>query len=166
MQLAHESVPEEKGYYSVRDMLAEIYTFSQTELGGQYTPQLERIFNKMQEKFQIQGGKKFTLEYIQKLAEPKIAQYQKQNLPAIPRKGFRLFGRNKDQIENLENQNSQVQNQINNASARKLRNRLRPPAKSAIAVFQERLKDISDNFEEKGPLKTQDKTIEDTAKLL
>lgn len=167
MQLVSETIPEEKNYYSVQDMLAEIYTFSQTELGGQYTPELGRMFTEIQSNYKIEGGNAITIERIQKRAEPKIAEYQKRNLPAVPKRRFRPFGKNKDQIENLEYQNSQIQTQIDNAGARKLISRLKPPAKSAVTVFQERLKDISDNFDEDkdDPTKTQARTNDNTVEL-
>lgn len=166
MQLISRTNPEPKSYYSVHDMLAEMYTFSQTELGGKYTPELGKLFTTIQEKFHEKDGKEISLEEIQRLAKPKIEDYQKQNLPAVPSRKIRLFGKTKDEIEHLQVQNSQVQTKINNVNTYSLRSQIRPPEKPATEIFKQRLMDIVHNIDaDDGPTKTPDRTIDDTVDL-
>lgn len=139
--------PEEKEYYSARDMLAEMYAFSISELGGNFTPELGKIFNTMKDKFGDASGKNFTLDYIKELAESKIAE--KQNLPVAPKKGFRLFGKNKDQIDILQAQNTRLQSNLKNNNQKNFRGELRRTAEtSAIDMFSQRLDEISNNLSE------------------
>lgn len=166
MQLVSRTKPEAKSYYSVHDMLAEMYAFSQTELGGRQTPELQRLYSTMKNEFKTTGGKPISTEQIQEQAKPKIEKYQQQNLPAVPKKKFRLFGKTKDEMEYLQVQNSQLQTQINSINGSNFRSKIKPPEKPATEIFKQRLMDIVHNIDpDEGPTRTPDKTREDTVDL-
>ena len=166
MQLISRTKPETKSYYSVHDILAEMYAFSQTELGGNYTPEIGRLYNTMKREFKNTGGQPIAEEEIKKRADPKIRERREQNLPAVPKKRFRLFGKTKDEMEYLQAQNSQLQTRINNVDRSEFRSQLQPPVKPATEIYKQRLMDIVHNIDtDESPVKTPDKTREDTVDL-
>lgn len=166
MQLISRTKPEAKSYYSVHDMLAEMYAFSQTELGGDYTPEIRKLYDGMRREFKTTSGNPISDGDIQKRAKPKIEEYQRQNLPVVPKKGFRLFGKIKDEMEYLQVQNSQLQTQVSNMDRKDWKAQLQPPTKPATEIFKQRLIDIVHNIDaDEGPTKTPDKTRYDTVDL-
>lgn len=166
MQLISRTKPEAKSYYSIHDMLAEMYAFSQTELGGNYTPEIGKLYNAMRREFRTTSGNPISDGDIQQRAKPKIEEHQRQNLPAVPKKGFRLFGKIKGEMEYLQVQNSQLQTQVSNIDGKDWKVQLQPPTKPATEIFKQRLIDIVHNIDaDEGPTKTPDKTRDDTVDL-
>lgn len=53
MKLAKVKKPEEKEKYSVRDMLSDLYVCAKTELNGQFTPEMEELYDEMKECFRM-----------------------------------------------------------------------------------------------------------------
>ena len=146
MKLTSKTNPRQKGNYNLYDMLTEMYTFSQTELCGQYTPELGKLFNTTQTIVKGKNWKQISLEEIQKLAKPKIAKHQQQNLPSVPRKKFRLFGKTKDQVEYLQLQNSEMQTQLKSADVHNFRSQIQEPKLAAADLFKKRLMKIEHNI--------------------
>lgn len=110
IQLAQSIVPEEQKDYNIRNILADLHTCATVELGGNFTPKMQELYNTMKNAYERQSGEEFTEEAIRKLARDKIMASQN-NLPVIqePKRGF--FGRRKNQIEllRLENKGLEVQ---------------------------------------------------------
>ena len=117
IQLTQLQQIEEKENYSVREMLADLYICANIELGGNFTPEMKKIYDTIKQVYSDKKIGKFTDEFIAEIAREKIIQdgqtISGENLPiAKTRKSF--LGKNKAQTELLRLENQRLNLQIMN----------------------------------------------------
>lgn len=154
LTLLKDAKPEKKKNYSVRDILTDIYTFKVTEMENEETQALNAFFEELRSNFGTNGNR-FTIDDIKHLARPKIEEYQRRNLSSNTKKKSGLFGRTREQIDILREENSQMQSQIDSNKGSKIGGIQGEETLDAINLFRQRLKEIYDRFTEEKPTKKQ-----------
>ena len=66
IQLAQSTKPEPQKTYSIRSMLADLYVCATTELGGNFTPEMQKLYDSMKGAYIGANMGVFTDEYIDK----------------------------------------------------------------------------------------------------
>lgn len=163
IQMAQVAIPEEQEEYSVRSMLADLYTCATVELGGNFTPKMQDLYDMMKSVYKDTNTGEFTDDYIGKLARDKIIASQK-NLPVIqePKKSF--FGRRKNQIELLRAENKGLEIQIAEARSKSKMDSYVVEEVDALNFLDVKLRGIAFATKDKSQTK-EDKVLEDTAPL-
>ncbi len=141
IQLAQCMVPKEQEYYSVRDMLADLYACGVAELGGTFTPKMQQLYEDMKNVYGDTRTGGFSDEYIGQLAREKIVNGQK-NLPIMPETRTHFWGRTKSQIELLRLENQNIEIQIGQERNKSASARYDWTEKDAIALFDFKVKGI------------------------
>lgn len=143
IKLARTSTPDIKSKYSAKDMLAEIYASSISEFDGQFTPEMAEVFNAIKSVYGNKENETFSDEQISSIAMKKITNKQKENLPVVPDKRKRFFGKNRARAEKIRAENYELQIKIeeNVYSGNKWANQ--DMGKDSIAIFENQLKGIS-----------------------
>ncbi len=111
IQLAQTTEPQEKGKYSVKDMLADMKVCAKTDFDGNLTPEMLNLYTTIKQNFGTKEKQAFSEEKIEDLANNKIRQQQNkflvpfQNPPSF-------FGRTKFQLDSLKQENMALKSQI------------------------------------------------------
>ncbi len=114
IQMAKVASPQTQEKYSVRSMLADMHICADTELDGNFSEEMQTLYNLIKSTYKDKGKGEFTEEYIKSLANYKIREQQKQSsrLPAVQNKKIRFFGKTKAQIEALKAENEDMKGQL------------------------------------------------------
>lgn len=142
IQLAQSKKAEPQKVYSVRSMLADLYVCAVTELGGNFTPEMQTLYDSMKSIYTDANIGAFTDDYIGKLARDKIMAMQS-NLPMVqePKRGF--FGRRKNQIELLRAENKGLEVQIAEEKNKGVMGSLVVDEPDAVSLFESKIKGVS-----------------------
>ena len=142
IQFAQSQKPEPQKVYSVRSMLADLYVCAVTELGGNFTPEMQTLYDSMKSVYTGTNIGAFTDDYIGKLARDKIMAMQS-NLPMVqePKRGF--FGRRKNQIDLLRAENKGLEVQIAEAKNKENMSSYVVDEPDAVSLFESKIKGVS-----------------------
>lgn len=100
---------EVKDEYEETDMMADLYACAISEFGGQFTNEMQKMYNTVKRSCQ---ERKITDEEVQGLARKKITSGQSY-LPVIHQEKQKgIFGNTKNQIEFYKIENKRLENQI------------------------------------------------------
>lgn len=149
IKLAQKEPAKEQDNYSARDMLADMYVYGITELGGNLTPEMNSICRDIKAVYRDRSNGTFTEEYITGLANQKIQAERRNNLPIAKAKRQTFFGKSRAMAEALTQENSTLQSEIANLSRRETW-RLDNQEPDALSIFDQKLKAIA--------VRTHDKT--------
>lgn len=162
MELVQTTPIEEQEHYSVRDMLADLYVCSMTELGGKFTPEMTKLYKRIKKVFGM-NDRSFSDQDIQTLARGKIIQ-SADTLPVVQKPGRSFLGKNRAQTELLKLENRALQEKIN---ANKSRGKMPQLVSSefleedAIVLFELKLKGIESATRKRESRNTDlDKTLD------
>lgn len=141
IKLAKSIVPQQKEKYSIRDMLADLYTCGVVELGGRFTLKMQQLYEDMKIVYGDSRKGEFSDEYIKQLANDKIINMQR-NLPIISKKTTPFWRKTKSQIDllRLENQSLEMQIQQEKTKNSSLKSEL--VEQDAIDLFDFKLNGI------------------------
>lgn len=155
LKLAQSDVPVEQDKYSTRQMLADLYACAMTEFGGNFTPEMDKLYAAISETYGIKGNKSFSQEYIHKLAEPKITQTQSANLPTVQGKFSRFFGKTKTQIATMQAANQILEEKLEAKQPNKKPWNYAYSKPSVLSSLEKKLKEIASNTSMKDTAKTK-----------
>lgn len=167
MKLAQVEQPTLPDKISIRELLADMHTCADTQLGGTFSQDMQALYDQIKKSFQDTRSGTFTEEYIKSIAHDRLAKSSKSGLPAIQSdlpKGSRA------QIDFLTAENEKLKKQIDIQSKRKSPV-LRQPVKgnNPLKMLADRLRGIANNTGSRSPEqeKTQQQDIyhQDTVDL-
>ncbi len=143
IKLAQNEAPEERKKYSARDILADMYVYAITELGGEFTPEMSAVSKAIKATYRDKAAGAFSEEYITSLAKKKI-QDDKLKYPAPIKRQPLFFGKTKAKLENLRAENSELQNAVARATmTSSSMDYLRQENDDALSIFEQKLKVIA-----------------------
>lgn len=143
MKLVQTLPIEDKQTYSVRDMLADIYTCAMTDLEGDFTSELGKLYMTITAIYQDTQNGKFTNEYISRIASQKSEREGvSSNLPDVTRKMPRFFGKTRARLDAVEEENEYLENQIL-AIQNRPDEHITASEPDALTLFEQKLKGIA-----------------------
>lgn len=148
IQLVKESKPRENENYSIREMLADMHICADAELCGQFTPEMQQLYDLIKSTYGNKKTGEFTEEYIKSIANKKAlgVQEQKSGLPAIPTKMPRFFGKTKARIKSLELENAEIKRMLlTKRTAKSTLNNHQQIEDDALTILEQRLRGIANN---------------------
>ena len=164
LQIAQAQIPvvPQNPEYHIRDILADMYVYSITELDGNFSPKMTSLYQSIQATFEDVNSGRFSEEYIKQLASKKIAAKSKGGLPALPDRKPRFFGKTNYEIKFLQAENEALQTKISDAKSTSFAQQTIAPQSDTVSQFQEKLKGIYSSTLEK---QAEQKDLEDTLEL-
>lgn len=167
MQLAQrqaEGIPEGKTY-SIREMLVDMRLCVDKELDGNFTPEIQEIYQAIKSTYKDKDAGEFSEQYIQKLASQRLIAQGKSGVPALQNAHARRFGKTKAEAKMLEAENQSLKQRMLKMRTYSLKtDRIyREQEPDAIALFEQRLNGIAVNTQPRDRTVTRDK--EDTLDL-
>lgn len=109
IELLQSQKIEDKNQYESKDMMADLYACAISELGGNFTPEMKKLYDKIKIEY---ANEEISEESIYKLACEKIVDGQSY-LPIIHKEKTKgIFGDTKIQIEFYKLENKRLENEI------------------------------------------------------
>jgi len=164
MKLAQRSEIPEKDRYSVREMLVDMKICASNELGGEFAPEMQELYQAMMNTYGFSKTEKFSEEYIQELASQRQASDRTtEELPVVQGDKPRIFGKTKAQANMIALENQRLHQKLlrlrtnHSIQTQRLEQSQEP---DAVSLFEKMLKGIADNTREK-----ENRSQEDTLEL-
>ena len=151
IKLAKSSSPETKEKYSVREILADMHIFADLNLGGQFSKEMQELYNLIKSTYQDKTTGQFSEKYIKNIASQKILNKQHSNseLPILSKGKPKIFWKTKFELEALKAENVTIQQQIYKNSVSKKDWIVKKTDKNSITLFEQRLAGIVKNTMER-----------------
>lgn len=151
--LAQKEVPQVKTSVPISEMIADMYATSIIELDSKFTPEMANVRNNIISNFKDTNNGEFTEEYMKQRVQNKLKSRER-NLPMVPMPATGLFSKIKEQIQELQLENSELEIRIERNDGR-LQNRLNYclVEEDAIKKFEQITKSIV--------VSTTDRNLED-----
>lgn len=146
IQLVRESTPTENESYSIREILADMHICADIELKGQFTDEMQQLYNLIKATYGNKKTGEFTEEYIKSIANKKnlSMQGQKSGLPIIQTKMPRFFGKTKARMKSLELENAEIKRQLlTNRTAKGTWKTHQQVEDDALTILEQRLRGIA-----------------------
>lgn len=169
IQLAKSSVPKVHEKYSVREILADMHIFANTQLSGNFTQEMNDLYELIKSNYQDTNIGRFTEEYIRSIAKQKMINetQSKSELAMLPPKSSRIFGTTKNQINFYKNQNNLIRQELYSCKKRNLELTITNPTNDALAIFEQQLQAVSNilNNSKETTKERENNTLENTLDL-
>lgn len=155
IELAQKSAYPEKEAYSVRQMLVDMHICANSELGGEFTPEMQELYQAIMDTYGAKNKDIFSERNIRQLVSERQRQASNQataELPVVQGNRTKMFGKTKAQTNMvaLENQGlKQKLLRLRTSNSLRTGRVQQSQEADAISLLEQRLKDIAVNTQEK-----------------
>lgn len=164
-QLAELEVQQPQNGYSMKELLADMQVCSNTELGGEFTPEMQELYKAIKATYHDKRSDEFSETYIKQMANERQANNEKSGLLAVQDNRPRLFGKSRAQAQMIELENQSLRQKILKIrTTNATRNVHSTQEANAVALFEQKLRGIAVNTQERD-IQRLIKSIETTVEL-
>lgn len=166
IELAQKSTSLERETYSVRQILVDMHICANTELGGEFTPEMQELYQAIMETYGAKNKDIFSERNIRQLVSERQRQASNQTtaeLPVVQGNRPRIFGKTKAQTNMVELENQGLkQKLLRLRTSNSLRTgRIQQSQEAdAISLLEQKLKGIAVNTQERDKELNLDDTLE------
>ena len=153
IELAQRNVLPENDEYSIRQMLVDMHICASTELGGEFTPEMQELYQAIMDTYGEKNKDILSERNIRRLVSQRQASNQTTaELPVVRGNRPRIFGKTKVQTNMVELENQSLKQKLlrlrTTNSLRTGRVKLEQEP-DAISLLEQRLKGIAVNTQER-----------------
>lgn len=112
MQLAQRDDFQEPEYYSIREMLVDMHICADRELGGEFTPEMQKLYDAMKFTYGDEKTGEFSERYIGQLVSQRVDKSESAGLLVVQEGRTKGIGKTKAQARMLELENQGLQQQL------------------------------------------------------
>ena len=155
IELAQKSTSLERETYSVRQILVDMHICANTELGGEFTPEMQELYQAIMETYGAKNKDILSERNIRQLVSERQRQASNQTtaeLPVVQGNRPRIFGKTKAQSNMVELENQGLKQKLlrlrttNSLRTGRVKQAQEP---DAISLLEQRLKGIAVNTQER-----------------
>lgn len=165
IELAQRAVLPENDKYSIRQMLVDMHICASAELGGEFTPEMQELYQAIMNTYGEKNKDKLSERNIRRLVSQRQAANQSTaELPVVQGNRPRIFGKTKAQTNMVELENQGLkQKLLRLRTSNSLRTgRIQQSQEAdAISLLEQKLKGIAVNTKERD----KELNLEDTLEL-
>ena len=143
----------ENDEYSIRQMLVDMHICASTELGGEFTPEMQELYQAIMDTYGEKNKDIFSERNIRRLVSQRQASNQTTaELPVVRGNRPRIFGKTKAQSNMVELENQGLKQKLlrlrttNSLRTGRVQQSQEP---DAISLLEQRLKGIAVNTQER-----------------
>lgn len=153
IELAQRNVLPENDEYSIRQMLVDMHICASTELGGEFTPEMQELYQAIMNTYGEKNKDILSERNIRRLVSQRQASNQTTaELPVVRGNRPRIFGKTKAQANMVELENQGLKQKLlrlrttNSLRTGRVQQSQEP---DAISLLEQRLKGIAVNTQER-----------------
>ncbi|MCI9246766.1 MAG: hypothetical protein HFJ30_06570 [Clostridia bacterium] len=153
IELAQRNVLPENDEYSIRQMLVDMHICASTELGGEFTPEMQELYQAIMDTYGEKNKDILSERNVRRLVSQRQASNQATaELPVVRGNRPRIFGKTKAQSNMVELENQGLKQKLlrlrttNSLRTGRVKQAQEP---DAISLLEQRLKGIAVNTQER-----------------
>ena len=153
IKLAQRNILPENDEYSVRQMLVDMHICANTELGGEFTPEMQELYQAIMNTYGEKSKDIFSERNIRRLISQRQASNQTTaELPVVRGNRPRIFGKTKAQTDMVELENKSLRQKLlrlRTTNSLRTGRGQQSQEPDAISLLEKRLKGIVVNTQER-----------------